>query len=70
VYPGLARLVEHLAMRIEPAVRILLKKDLAARSIELVIPAFVSKADLVGIERTLAYDAHRRHQIGSSSRSG
>src|SRR5438552_1354567 len=66
----LARLVEHLALRVEPAVWVLLEDELAAVAIELVVAALVAETDPVDREHALANDADRGHQIGSSSRSG
>src|SRR5437762_12389311 len=71
LYPRrLARLVEHLALRVEPAVWVLLEDELAAVAIELVVAALVAETDPVNREHALANDADRGHQIGSSSRSG
>src|SRR5687767_14091858 len=46
----LPRRVQHLAERIEPAVGIFLKDDLAAVAIELVVAALVAEPDPSGLE--------------------
>jgi hypothetical protein len=65
-----ARLLEHLAARVEPAVGVLLEDQLAALAVELVVATLIAETDAGRVERDLADDAHRSHQIGSSSTSG
>ncbi len=60
------RLLEHASMRVEPAIRVLLKDALAALAVESVVLPLVAKSDRMLAERLLADHAARLGHHSSS----